>query len=76
MKQSAVSIQHVPALDSNLAKPCAEIGQPDVSSDYDQLSVWMLDVLQKYADCSIRHDQTVRVYNSMRSADGQETDKQ
>lgn len=51
----------VPPLDSKLAEPCPALVAPD-TLDFDAWQAWMVDVLQQYSECAIRHRATVAAW--------------
>ena len=62
--QSAPPMQPspVPPLDSALAAPCPLLPPAPEELDFDAREVWMLDVIELYGTCAIRHRATVAAW--------------
>lgn len=56
----------VPPLDSSLAAHCRLLPEPP-EGDYDELTGWMLDVINQYGECASRHHATVKAWNAMKT---------
>lgn len=62
---SKVPLQpQIPPLDSSLAADCSPLPEPPGGS-YDDLMIWMLDVIGMYGDCAARHRATVKAWEAL-----------
>lgn len=63
LNRQSVTQTALPRLDASLSKPCDTISEPD-GEDVDSVLDWSLDLLNKYSECSLRHDAVVKAYNN------------
>lgn len=56
----------VPPLDSSLAAHCRLLPEPP-EGGYDDLMIWMVEVIGLYGDCAARHKTTVKTWESIES---------
>ena len=54
----------IPPLYSSLASDCSRLPEPPGGS-YDDLMIWMLDVIGMYGDCAARHRATVKAWEAL-----------